>query len=69
MEMMSIHKGRTEKVVMVADTESIADDSVIEFAMRHAGESPESLFGWRLFRYFTEDDEDVEACRVYLHTD
>lgn len=71
MELMSIHKGRSEKAVMVSGTEGINDDMVATFAMEAADESPESLFGWRVFRYFTEDDddEDVEACRVYLHTD
>jgi hypothetical protein len=54
----------TKRVRVEGITPDDTDDEILECALRYAGETRSSLFGWRVERY---DDEGVAS--VALHTD
>lgn len=67
MEIKSIRKGRTVKVVTIANVGEVDDRKVIDAAMAATGETRSSLFGTNV-TYFDEDDLGLTAV-VDLHTD
>lgn len=68
MRVSDIFRTPTRKVVTVRDLPVSFDrDDVIHFAMKGAGESPSSLFGWRCSTQY--DDDGALTAIVTLHTD
>jgi hypothetical protein len=63
MMIQGYHKGRTIKDVSFLDAANDSDESLIDAAIEHAGETRSSLFGWHVKRY------DEGSAVVSLYTD
>lgn len=53
MKAQGIYKGGTYREVTIEhnfDDRPVSDDLLVGWAMREAGETPESLFGWKVDR-------------------
>jgi len=61
----AVYRGATLKRVVVRNVTDETDDAIIAEAMRAAGESKSSLFGWGVQRH----EDTPSTVVVTLHTD
>jgi len=67
MNVVSVRRGRTMKVVTLSDVGEVNDEDCLAAAFTAAGETRSSLFGWSV-AYFDDDELGLTAV-VTLHTD